>query len=221
MQNRWKITTSGWLRGVGLGLVTTALATSGGSSFAAHGSDETCDGSDVGRGAERSIARGTRKGTAYEVLAEVNLPTRVEDKIKAVADRFHKKTGRNLVVTSGTRDATSQAEVIFDKLEQGDDIVKLYKNKPASMELLHLYQLAKSGHKERSTTVPILAEAIRAQMKKNVFISAHLRAGAADVRSTDMTAAEKRDFVDAVSEVGGLTVMFEATPAHFHTQLQR
>lgn len=214
------ITKAFLLRGAALALATTALATTGGSSLAAHGTDEICDGAEVGARSVHAVDRGARKGNAYEVLAEVNLPSRVEDKIKSLADKFHKKTGRSLVVTSGTRDASSQAEVIFEKLEQGDDIVKLYKNKPASIELVHLYQLAKSGHKDRPTTISTLADAIRAQMKGGVFISAHLRAGAADVRSSDMSSSEKRQFVDAVGEVGGLSVMFEATPAHFHMQLQ-
>lgn len=208
------------LRGSAFALGIVALATVGNASLAARSSDETCDGTEIGHAEEAGLERGTKKSGSYEVLPEVNLPTRVEDKIKALADRYHKRTGKNLVVTSGTRDASSQAEVIFDKLEHGDDIVKLYKNKAASLELVHLYQATKSAHRDRAAVVAILGDAIRAQMKKGVFISAHLRAGAADVRSSDMTAAEKRQFVDSVQQVGGISVMFEATPAHFHMQLE-
>ncbi len=206
-------------RAAGLALTTLALGVTQSSSFAARGSDETCDGT-TADGDSLHVERGSRHGTAYEVLPEVNLPTRVEDKIKALADRYHKRTGKNLVVTSGTRDAGSQAEVIFDKLEHGDDIVKLYKNKQASLELVHLYQQSKGQKRDRSATLAVLADAIRGQMKKGVYISAHLRAGAADVRSSDMNATEKRQFVDSVQAVGGLSVMFEATPAHFHMQLE-
>ena len=67
--------------------------------------------------------------------------------------------------------------------------------------------------------VSSIASAIRGQIKKGVFISAHLKAGAADVRSTNMSASEKRAFVDAVREAGGFDVMFESTPPHFHLQL--
>lgn len=206
------------LRWGALALATIALATTQRPSMAAHESDETCDAAPD----EGTVARGGgRKGPSYEVLPEVSLPTRVEDKIKALADRYKRRTGKSLVVTSGTRDAASQAEVIFDKLEHGDDIVKLYKNKTASLELVHVYQLAKGQKRDRSSTVAQLTETIRTQMKKGVFISAHLRAGAADVRSTDMTTTDKRHFVDAVQEVGGLSVMLEATPAHFHMQLEQ
>lgn len=206
-------------RGLGLALFTTAVAigTGGGSSYAAHENDETCDGTDEAA----AVAGPARRRSSYEILPDVNLPSRVEDKIKILADRYKKHTGKSLVVTSGTRDAPSQAEVIFDKLESGDDIVKLYRNKGASLELVHLFMVGRGEHKDRSTIVATLTEAIRAQMKRGVFISAHLRAGAADVRSSDMTANEKQEFVMAAGSVGGVSVMLESTPAHFHLQLAK
>jgi hypothetical protein len=60
---------------------------------------------------------------------------------------------------------------------------------------------------------------IRAQMKRGVYISAHLKAGAADIRSTSMTPSDKRAFVEAARDVGGFDIMLESTPPHFHLQL--
>ena len=198
-------------------LLTLAVVMTGRSTMAARDSDETCDGTD----AEGARPAPDRRRTSYEVLPEVNLPGRVEDKIKVLADRFKKHTGKGLVITSGTRDASSQADVIFDKLEQGDDIVKLYKNKSASLELARRFAEGRAAHEDRASIVSGLTEMIRSQMKRGIFISAHLRAGAADVRSTDMTPAEKQEFVDAASAVGGINVMLESTPAHFHMQLAK
>jgi hypothetical protein len=164
-------------------------------------------------------ARSHDGGTGYEVLPDVNLPSKVEDHIRVVAEKYHKATGKSLVVTSGTRDAAAQAEVIYDKLVAGDDIVKLYKAKNAALELKRIYDDGKSAKIDRGAIVDGMADAIRGQVKRGVFISAHLRAGAADVRSSDMTTSDKRRFVEA-TEVGGLSVMLEATPPHFHLQLE-
>lgn len=156
--------------------------------------------------------------SAYEILPDVNLPSKVEDRIKQVATRYHKATGKTLTVTSGTRDASSQAEAIYDKLAAGDDVVKLYKNKEAATELKGIYDRGKADKGDKDTIVARMAKAIRAQIKRGVFISAHLRSGAADIRNADMSASEKEAFV-AAAEKSGLRVLSETTPPHFHLQL--
>lgn len=155
---------------------------------------------------------------AYEILPDVNLPSKVEDRIKQVAARYHKATGKTLTVTSGTRDASSQAEAIYDKLAAGDDVVKLYKNKDAALELKGIFDRGKADKADKDTIVAKMAKAIRAQVKRGVFISAHLRSGAADIRNADMTTSEKEAFV-AAAEKSGLRVLSETTPPHFHVQL--
>ncbi len=203
-------------RGLAVGLATVSVGALGAPSSAEIDRTETCDGIDDGRPA---LERSHDSGSGYQVLPDVNLPTKVEDHIRVVAEKYHKATGKNLVVTSGTRDAASQAEVIYEKLIAGDDIVKLYKAKNAAIELKRIYDEGKAAKNDRASIVEDMAAAIRGQVKKGVFISAHLRAGAADVRSTDMTTTDKRRFVEA-TEVGGLSVMLEATPPHFHLQLE-
>jgi len=157
-------------------------------------------------------------GTTYEILPDVKLPSKVEDHIKEIAGRYHKATGKILTVTSGTRDASAQAEAIYDKLTAGDDIVKLYKNKDAASELKGVYDRGKADKDDHDTIAAAIAKAIRAQMKRAIFISAHLRQGAADVRSTDMSTSEKQVFIDA-AQASGLRVLPETTPPHFHLQL--
>jgi hypothetical protein len=201
---------------VAFGLVATGLSYSGARSQAAPDLSETCDGTDDdGAG----LSRTHESDVVFAVLPEVNLPSKVEAHLRVVAEKYHKATGKGLVVTSGTRDAYAQAEVIYEKLAAGDDIVKLYKAKASAQDLKRIYDEGKAAKNDKSAIVEEMASAIRAQIKKGVFISAHLRAGAADVRSTDMSNADKRHFVEA-SETGGLSVMLESTPPHFHLQLE-
>jgi hypothetical protein len=177
--------------------------------------DHVCDAAH-----EHAEAPGaSQKKGRFEVLTDVSLSQNVAEKLNLVAEKFMKKTGRTFVVTSGTRDPVTQAELIYDKLSAGDDIMKLYKDKAAVAELITIYNAGQSAKRSRATVVASIAAAIRAQIKKGVFISAHLKAGAADVRSTTMSPADKRAFVDAVREAGGFDVMFESTPPHFHLQL--
>ena len=68
--------------------------------------------------------------------------------------------------------------------------------------------------------IDALADVLRAQMDRGVYVSAHLRAGAVDVRSRGMSAADKRAFVAGVEEVGGAEVIEESTPPHFHVEIE-
>ncbi len=160
-----------------------------------------------------------QKRGRFEVLEDVSLSQSVTQKLNIVAEKYTRKTGKTFTVTSGTRDPVTQAELIYAKLSAGDDIMKLYKDKAAISELVQIYTTGQAAKKTRSAIVKSIATAIRAQVKRGVFISAHLKAGAADVRSSTMSASEKRAFVDSVNEAGGFEVMFESTPPHFHLQV--
>ena len=67
--------------------------------------------------------------------------------------------------------------------------------------------------------VAAMQAALRAQIERGVYLSAHLRAGAVDVRNTIMTAAERRAFRAAVQEVDGIRLLEEQHPPHFHLQI--
>ena len=73
--------------------------------------------------------------------------------------------------------------------------------------------------KDREERVAALERVIRAQIDRGVFISAHLREGAVDIRNRDMTQAEKRAFLDGVDEVGGVLALEESRPPHYHLQI--
>lgn len=173
-----------------------------------------CDHVEASAGYRISQKRGR-----FEALRDVALSAKVEEKLNAIAARYQKKTGKTFVVTSGIRDPDSQAELIYQKLVLGDDLLKLYKDKTAVKELVDTFEDGQRKRKSRTTIVTAIASTIRAQMKRGIYISAHLKAGAADVRSSSMTAADKRAFVEAAREVGGFSIMLESTPPHFHLQL--
>lgn len=160
-----------------------------------------------------------QKRNKFESLRDVTLSPKVEDKLSAIGEKFQRRTGKTFIVTSGIRDPDSQAELIFRKLALGEDLLKLYKDKSAVLELKEVFDEGRRAKRSRATIVTQLANMIRAQMKRGIYISAHLKAGAADVRSTTMTPSDKRAFIEAARDVGGFDIMLESTPPHFHLQL--
>jgi hypothetical protein len=155
----------------------------------------------------------------YTLLPGVTLSQLVKDKVTRIADAYHRRTGKELVITSGTRDAADQAEAMHELLQMGADVASLYKNKSALKDIQRAYDEARAAAKPTAGVVAAMAEVIRRQMEKGIFISAHLRAGAVDVRNRDMTTAEKRALLDAVAEVGGVTALEESRPPHYHLQV--
>lgn len=155
----------------------------------------------------------------FETLPDVTLSDAVQDKLTAIAAVYRKRTGKPFVVTSGTRVPARQAELIFDKLARGEDLSRLYKDKSAVAELKRVFDAARADGKDKDSVVSLITEAIRGQMRRGIFVSAHLRAGAADVRSSTMSASDRRSFLEATRDVGGVSVLNESSPPHFHLQL--
>ena len=60
---------------------------------------------------------------------------------------------------------------------------------------------------------------IDTQIDNGTYISNHLRDGAVDVRSNDMTPEQKQAFIDAVTEATGKPPLVEGIPPHFHVDL--
>lgn len=160
-----------------------------------------------------------QKRSKFESLRDVTLSPKVEEKLSAIGEKYQRRTGKTFIVTSGIRDPDSQAELIFRKLALGEDLLKLYKDKSAVLELKEVFDEGRRAKRPRATIVTQLATMIRAQMKRGIYISAHLKAGAADIRSTSMTPSDKRAFIEAARDVGGFDIMLESTPPHFHLQL--
>src|SRR5262245_48835434 len=130
-------------------VAATVAAVSFPERLEAAGAFEPCDGEDEG---DRRLDPPGKRGH-FEALADVSLSTKVEDRLNTVGERFHKKTGKRFVVTSGTRDPESQAVLIYKKLVNGEDLLKLYKDKSAVLEIVRAFESAQDDKKSKSATI--------------------------------------------------------------------
>jgi len=153
----------------------------------------------------------------YRVLDKVILSPEIEAKVKLLADAFHAATLRDIVVTSGLRSAHSQAVAMYDKLAGGDDLA-IYRQQDAAQAIRQRYTDGLQQHQSRDTIVARMEAEIEQQISMGIYLSAHLRNGAVDIRSRDMTDSEKQAFM-AIAEQMAESVILEAIPPHFHVQL--
>ncbi|WP_437779620.1 hypothetical protein [Sorangium sp. So ce1097] len=153
----------------------------------------------------------------YQVLPGVTLPANIAAKIEQIDRGYARRTREHLVITSGTRDANRQARAMFTKMRLGEDILQLYRNKAAALEIKKAYQA--NARKPPEQVVAAMEAVIQDQIDRGIYISAHLRRGAVDVRNRTMSPKEKRAFLESAAEVGGVLVIDESTPPHYHLQI--
>jgi hypothetical protein len=156
----------------------------------------------------------------FTVLSGVTLSPEAADALERIDDAYYKRTGQRLVITSGTRDAARQAKAMYKMIRLGADIIGLYRNKAAAREIKAAYTKASGAGKPADAVVMAMYDTIRDQISRGVYISAHLRAGAVDIRNRNMSASQKRAFEQSVSEVGGASLLEETKPPHYHLQLE-
>jgi len=152
----------------------------------------------------------------YTLKSGVSLDSTIEAKVKKIADAYYKLANKDIVVTSGTRSSSSQASAMYGKTSGGDKL-SVYKDQTSAKEILNAYDAGvKAGKSKKEITADIKDE-IDDQIKNGKYISKHLQKGAVDVRSRDMTAADKTNFKKAAAGIAS-TVILETTPPHFHLQ---
>lgn len=166
--------------------------------------------------------RPMRSGRNLDVVAkDLRLGKAARERLARIAERYARATGKKLVVTGGTRTPARQAKLMIDKLRHGEDIVALYENKAAAKAIRDAYV---DGHAKKlsdKALVRAVRKVIEAQIARGVFISQHLQAGAADVRSRDMGPAQEAAFRAAVKAEPGVLLVDERETAapHFHLGL--
>ncbi|WP_437505970.1 hypothetical protein [Sorangium sp. So ce1099] len=153
----------------------------------------------------------------YEVLPGVTLPAKIAAKLEQIDRGYARRTREHLVITSGTRDANRQARAMFTKLRLGEDLLQLYRNKAAVQEIKKAYQA--SSRKPPEQVVAAMEAVIQDQIDRGIYVSAHLRRGAVDVRNRTMSSKERRAFLESAAEVEGVLVIEETTPPHYHLQI--
>lgn len=163
------------------------------------------------------------KGNMHmEILArDLRLTESNTKRLERIAARYYKATKKRLVVTGGMRPPARQAQLMYDKLVHGDDIVNLYENKAAATEVRNAYQDAVAKRLKRKATVRAIREVIEAQMGRGVYVSKHLKANAVDVRSWNMKGRLEQALKEAVKAEAGVSMMDERDGAepHFHLNL--
>lgn len=161
--------------------------------------------------------------THMQVLArDLRLTPTNAERLKRLAASYYKATRKRLVVTGGTRPPLRQAQLMYDKLKRGEDLLALYENKAAAVEIRNAYRAGVGRSLSRKRVVLMLKEVIEAQMGRGVYVSKHLGSGAVDVRSWDMSAAMEQALREAVKREPGVSLMDERKSAepHFHLTLR-
>ena len=155
--------------------------------------------------------------SSYTSEGDVRLGPQMERTMEEIAAEFRRRTGRRLHVTSGTRTPDQQARAMYDKIRLGQRLTRLYRDFEAASEIQTAYR--RHRRQGRAATVRAMAEVIRAQIARGRYISRHLYASAVDVRSRNLSRRHRRVFRSVVRSVGGVEVLEEGRPPHFHLQL--
>ncbi|MFT3772264.1 MAG: hypothetical protein QM820_43230 [Minicystis sp.] len=166
--------------------------------------------------------RRVRGGMYLEIKArDLRLREADEEKLRRIAARYFKATRRRLVVTGGTRTPERQAVLMIGKLRHGDDIVALYEHRAAATEIQSAYRDATARGLPKKRVQKAIADVIRAQIGRGIYVSKHLQSGAVDVRSWGMTAPQERALREALKEEPGVSMLDERSgpEPHFHLNL--
>ncbi|VAW85720.1 hypothetical protein MNBD_GAMMA18-516 [hydrothermal vent metagenome] len=152
----------------------------------------------------------------YTLNPGITLPIGIKVKVKKIADEYYSLTNNKVVVTSGVRTAKSQAVAMYGKLSGGDSLI-IYKNQIAAKEIKKAYDDGSAAKKPKNEIISDIEKRIGSQVKKGIYISKHLKEGAVDIRSRDMSSDEKTKF-KRVAKGFAVVVILETTPPHFHLQ---
>lgn len=171
--------------------------------------------------ASGQATRLVRTGDDLDVqTGNLRLTDAARGRLERIAARFHKVTKRRLVITGGSRTPTRQAELMHEKLDHGDNLLALYE-KALATEIQSAYREGMKRHFAKPRQIVAIREVIVAQIKRGLYVSRHLQAGAADVRSINMTPARVQAFRAAVAAEPGVVLLDErdAAEQHFHLSL--
>lgn len=137
-------------------------------------------------------------------------------KLTQIADRYYERTKKSITVTSGTRSTTKQAVAMYDMLKNKPTDYSNYINKKAAGEIRQAYDDGITAGKAKDQIIADMSQVIERQMAAGTYVSRHLRAGAFDIRTSDMSTEDRQEFMAAVKDVLGKDPLQEQD--HFHVQ---
>jgi hypothetical protein len=149
------------------------------------------------------------------------MPVKIEKTVAQFAKQAAARIQRPIVVTSAARTPQSQAEALRTKIAMGDNIMKLYRDKQSAYAVLLAYKQAKHAGASKAQVVEQMAEVIESQVDQGVFLSNHLREGAVDIRTRDLTNWQRKQLIAAAEEVPGVhKTILESIPPHLHIEIE-
>ena len=113
--------------------------------------------------------------------------------------------GRPLIMTSGRRSYTAQADAMARKLERGENLRQLYRDKEQINALLSL-------------SVSDWPAELRRWSEAGRPLSSHLGGRAFDLRSRDMTEGQLQKLAALIGQLGGRAVI---ESDHMHVEIPR
>lgn len=141
--------------------------------------------------------------------SSIVIPRCVRNLLSQIANDFYASTGNDLVVTDGSRTIGRQAKMLFLKLEDGEDIVRLYAAKSLAREIVRAYQ--------DDPSESAIAAVLRDQVESGRYISKHLRSGALDLRTRDFSSGELAKLKSTIRSHGVQVVDETGTSRpHYH-----
>lgn len=180
---------------------------------------ESCDPADLYLAPDKTPALAKNTGQRFDVLPGVSMPPHVAARVARIDEKFAHRTGKHLLVVSGTRDPARQARAMIRVIQLGQSLTKLYEDREAALEIKQAYDRAVAARKTAPEVVGAVQVTIESQISRGTYISAHLRAGAVDIRNTTMTEAEKKAFRAAVRDTDSVSLLEEHRPPHYHLEI--
>ncbi|MEM9875309.1 MAG: hypothetical protein AAF928_10470 [Myxococcota bacterium] len=166
--------------------------------------------------------RRMRSGRFVNVRARsVRLRESAYDRLLDIAKRYHAATRRKLVVTGGDRTPKRQAELMYRKLDNGEDLVRLYIQTALVIPIVDAFERGQANDDSRQRIIFRMTRIIAKQVKEGRYVSRHLAHTAADVRSRGLRDEHVEALIEAVDEVDGARLVDErdSEAPHFHLSL--
>jgi len=154
----------------------------------------------------------------YTTKGAITVPPSLKPQLKKIADAYHKATNKDIVVTSAKRTAVSQASALYVRFSKGGNVNDYVKQTEAKA-VKKAYDDAVKAKKDKAAIIKAMEQELANQIKQGKYLSSHLSSKALDVRSKDMSAAEKKAFLKACKAVASKCLV-EGAPQHFHLQFK-
>lgn len=114
----------------------------------------------------------------------------------------------DLVVTSGFRTPMAQAAAMFTKIDLGEDLTQLYRNKDFARQVTNAYP-------NKAAAAAVIERYAAAGGG-----STHLRGLGIDLRTRDFTTVQRNQLKATIEKMGNYA-LYEAEPPHMHIELKK